>query len=407
MTTLLFSTRPDDGLEAQLARLRALPVLPPFSPQARAFVADFARGIMRLPQLREFPELATLAHWFRPAALDHLAQRALAPEGSLALARGLVFHLAPANVDVLFAYAWLMSLLCGNANLARLSQKPGAQREALVALLQEMHARGGHEDILGRTVLLTYPHDDAITADISAACHARVAWGGDATVARIRAIPLAPLALELSFPDRFGVAAFSAAAVSAVPDPELPELARRFCNDVLWFGQQACSSPRCLYWIGEADAIAAAKARFWPAVRAQARQFEDETAAMMGRITDAHLLAATGHEVALRDPLTAYPLRLAAARADGGVRSLQSGHGLVVEVDLPRLDALAAQLDDRDQTLVQHGFGRDELAGLLAALAGRAIDRVVPVGRALDFHHVWDGTDLFRTFTRLVTLPSS
>ena len=33
------------------------------------------------------------------------------------LARGLVFHLAPANVDVLFAYAWLMSVLAGNRKM--------------------------------------------------------------------------------------------------------------------------------------------------------------------------------------------------------------------------------------------------------------------------------------------------
>ena len=216
MTTLLFTTHPDPALDAQLARLDSLPVLPPFSPQARDFVAEFARRVLRLPGLRQFPELATLAHWFRPAALEHLARRVTTAEGSVVLARGRVFHLAPANVDVLFAYAWLMSLLCGNRNVARLSQKPGAQRDALVGLLRQMHDEGLHPAILERTVLLTYPHDDNITRVISAGCHARIIWGGDATVARIRSIPLAPLALEIAFPDRFGVAAFRAAAILAL-----------------------------------------------------------------------------------------------------------------------------------------------------------------------------------------------
>ena len=64
MTTLLFTTHPDQALDAQLSRLDALPVLSPFSPQARDFVAEFARRVLRLSSLRQFPELATLAHWF-------------------------------------------------------------------------------------------------------------------------------------------------------------------------------------------------------------------------------------------------------------------------------------------------------------------------------------------------------
>ena len=95
-----------------------------------------------------------------------------------------------------------------------------------------------------------------------------------------------------------------------------------------------------------------------------------------------------------------YPMRLTAAAADGKVRELQSGNGMIVEVGLSSLEALAGQLDDRDQTLVQHGFSAAEIASLLGAMGNRAIDRVVPVGRALDFHPVWDGMDLFRVLTR-------
>ena len=407
MTTVFFSTRPDHDLNAQLTRLDALPVLPPFSLQARGFVGEFAQRVLRLPNLRQFPELATLAHWFRPAMLNQMAHKVAATEGSVVLARGRVFLLAPANVDVLFAYAWLMSVLCGNRNIARLSQKPGAQRDALVGVLQLMHEEGKYPEVLERMVLLTYPHDDAITQAISADCHARIVWGGDATVARIRAVPLAPLALELVFPDRFGVAAFRASAITALSVQELSDLARRFCNDTLWFGQQACSSPRCLYWVGDSAQIATAKAVFWPAVHDHAAQFENESASVIARTTDAHLLAASGHQVTLSGDMSSYPMRLAATQAGCDIRAIQTGYGMVVEVDLDSLGALAGQLGDRDQTLVQYGFGAGELVDLLATLGNRAIDRVTPVGRALDFHHVWDGNDLFKVFTRQITLSSS
>ena len=405
MTTLLFTTHAADVLDAQLERLRALPTLPPFSAEARRFVAEFTRRIMKLPGLRTYPELATLSHWFRPAAIDHLARQAGATEGGIALPRGSVFHLAPANVDVLFAYAWLMSVLAGNRNVARLSQKAGAQRDALISILHEFHAEGQFPEVLERTLLLTYPHDDAITRSISGHCHARIVWGGNATVAKIRSIPVAPLAIELTFPDRFGIAALGAAAIVAMSPEDILELARRFCNDMLWFSQQACSSPRCLYWIGEAATIAAAKAAFWPAVRAQARQFEDDTAAMMARVTDACLLAAIASHAHLEDSLTAYPIRMAVDRAGGELREMQSGYGLITEVDLESLRLISDQLDDRDQTMICHGLDQQELAEFAATLPGRALDRVVPVGRALDFHHVWDGTDLFAVLMRRITLP--
>ncbi|HBS57115.1 MAG TPA: hypothetical protein DEA38_15480 [Stenotrophomonas sp.] len=407
MTRLLFSIHPDASLDAELERLAALPPLLPFSAPLREFVADFSRRVFTLPQLRQHPELATLGHWFRGAAVNQLSQRIGTRATELDLARGLVFHLAPANVDVLFAYAWLMSVLSGNTNVARLSQKQSTQRDALVSILHDMQREGVHPQVLERAVLLTYPHDDAITTAISRRCHARIIWGGDATVAKIRSLPIAPLALELAFPDRFGVAVMRATAVADASDTELQELARRFCNDVLWFGQQACSSPRTLYWIGSDAETGAAKSRFWPAVRLLAAALEDEPAALMARVTDANLLAALGHGVHAADAIGLYPLRLEAARADGGIREIQSGHGLVVEIDLPALDALAAQLDDRDQTLVQHGFNAEQLRDFLCRLENRAIDRVVPFGRALDFHPVWDGTDLIDVLTRKITLPAN
>lgn len=406
MTRLLFSIHPQASLDSELARLSSLPPVVPFAAPLREFVAEFSKRVFALPQLREHPELATLGHWFRGAAVGQLSQRLSSRLSELNLSRGLVFHLAPANVDVLFAYAWLMSVLCGNTNVARLSQKPSIQRDALVSILHDMHCEGLHPQVLERTVLLTYAYDDAITSCISRRCHARIIWGGDATVAKIRSLPIAPLALEVAFPDRFGVAVIRAAALPST-EVELQELARRFCNDVLWFGQQACSSPRCLYWIGSAREVAAAKARFWPAVRAQARQIEDEPAALMARITDANLLAALGHSVHSPDSMGLYPLRLEADRADGHLREIQSGHGLVVEVELSALAALAAQLDDRDQTLVQHGFNADDLTTFLSGLGNRAVDRVVPFGRALDFHPVWDGNDLLDVLTRKITLPAT
>lgn len=400
----LFSRQSAAGTHADsLDRFLAQAPLRPFDGMQVEFVTNFCERLRASPKLRAHPELATVAHWFRPAALKAMAA-SLQESGEVIKARGVVFHLAPGNVDVLFAYAWLMSTLAGNVNIARLSQKPSAARDLLLDILEGMAGDERFAPALDRTWLLTYPHGDPATGEISARCHARIIWGGDNTVRSIRAIPLNPIAVELAFADRFGVAVFNAAAIARATSEELDDLAHRFCNDLLWFGQQACSSPRSVFWCGDNDVIEVARSEFWPRVSARARSFENSPAALMARVTDANILATTTTGLHWASAPGEFPARLVATRADHATREQQSGYGMVIEVLMESLDGLANQLDDRDQTLVAHGFNDDALEALIGRLQNRALDRIVAVGRALDFHRTWDGNDLFETLTRRVTL---
>jgi hypothetical protein len=49
-----------------------------------------------------------------------------------------------------------------------------------------------------------------------------------------------------------------------------------------------------------------------------------------------------------------------------------------------------------------YGVEMDELRAFVADLPFRSIDRIVPVGKALDFSVHWDGYYLFREFVRSV-----
>ena len=43
-------------------------------------------------------------------------------ENYLLLSRGVVFHIAPKNVDTIFVYSFVLSLLCANKNIIRRNQ---------------------------------------------------------------------------------------------------------------------------------------------------------------------------------------------------------------------------------------------------------------------------------------------
>lgn len=403
----------DDGaaFEQVLDRCASAPAWAPFDPRATAFVARFSQKLLTHPQARQFPEMAALGHWFRGASLRDLAAQVPARAGFLRLGRGLAFHVAPANVDSVFMYSWLLSLLAGNTNLVRVSQKGSPQQDFVIEALRATLADPAGEPVAGRFVLLTYPHDDAITGAISARCQLRVVWGGDATVATLRAIPLRPTASELCFPDRFSAAALSAPAVLALDDAGIAKLAQGFYNDAFWFAQQACSSPRMLAWVGSPAEVDAAAHRFWAALAAELQRRDaaaDNTGAMtMARLAASFEYAAAGLAHLGDNTLGSYPLRLVLdAGLSTAVKEIHCGNGLFLEQRADTLAALAPQFSDREQTLSVFGFSHEDLTALIQAVPPRAIDRLVPIGQALDFSPVWDGQDLILSFSRLISLPT-
>lgn len=402
MNPALPLVRTPDQLD--LPALQALADLPPFGSLQLDFAAALSRALTSSQAARAYPELVALGYWLRPAHVRRLIDPLQsASADTVQLPRGLTFHLAPGNVDTIFVYSWLLSLLCGNRSIVRLSSRTGEQAELLLETLSTLLAEPAWAPIAERVALLRYGHDEAITARLSAACDMRVIWGGDATVSAVRALPLPPHATELCFPDKFSLTLLRAGAMPAAGSPALATLAKAFCNDAYSFGQMACSSPRLVLWLGEEAEVQAARQAFWPAVEARAAQMNHGLGAaeMLNKTVAADLLAM---QAAVRiEPgpnlVTRVWLHEPAVLAD-----LHCGGGLFHESRLATLEALLPLLGRRIQTVSHHGFSRAELQDFVRSAGPRGIDRLVPVGQALDFSPVWDGTNLWRAFLREVDI---
>lgn len=406
----LSGTREGESFEEALARTQMQLAWEPFDPRALAFIGRFSQKLLTDPGVRQFPELAALAHWFRAARLRELAQTYQNDSTSvIRRGRGLVLHLAPANVDSVSMYSWLLSLLAGNVNWVRVSQKSSLQLDYVVAILNAVLAEEVGLPLHGRFVLMTYPHTVTVTKVLSQICSARIVWGGDETVATVRAIPLRPTALEICFPDRFSAAAIRADEILKMADEPLRQLAGQFYNDAFWFAQQACSSPRLLSWVGSNKDCQDAQKRFWSAIDSEVtRRATENTPAMnMARLGSTFEMAAHGLVKLPADAgLSGYPLRLLLEGKLGStVKKLHCGNGLFLEQQLSSLTAMASQLTDKEQTLAVYGFDRKELIELIDVLPMRAIDRIVNIGDALNFDVVWDGLNLIDLFSRRITLP--
>jgi hypothetical protein len=391
---------PRDGA---LAALLATPPLMPFSAEVTGFIDDLGKGLRADPASRAFPELVALGFWARRANIERLRMGFVAgPADALRMPRGTAFHVAPSNVDTIFVYSLLLSMLAGNNNIVRISSRAGEQSGHLLNVLDRAIAGAGPA-IRARIAIVRYDHDKAITDALSAACDLRIVWGGDATVGLVRTSPLAPAGTELVFPNKYSLAVFDAAAWMA--DADQAGTARRFVNDALWFGQMACSSPRALVWRGTATAAAAASASFWAAVEtaaaAAALPFDDASAVAkllaeqgLGIAGGAHVLGTASNRVRI-------------VRADGlaGLgAAAAAGNGFVREFRVDDLGALMPQVARNWQTIVSHGIDGDDWRAALATTRPPGIDRIVKVGQALDFDAIWDGVDLLTAMTRMVAI---
>jgi hypothetical protein len=405
IVTELLPSREERPLAEVLERLAAAPALMPFDPLALDLLGDVSRRILAARELARAGDVVALGQWLRPAQLARMAERypPLGP-GSLRVPAGLAFHIPPSNVDMMFAYGWAAGLIAGNRQIVRLSRRRGELADQVLALIGA--ALAACPRLAGGNAFVEYDRDDAVTAAISARADVRVIWGGDASVAAIRAIPLSPHAKETVFADRLSLTLLSAATVESLDAAALANLAGRLYADVLTFDQMACSSPRGLVWVGPAETADAADRRLAAAMRAeiQRRGYQVAPSVALEKYAAACRAAVRGPVRSIDRTHTDW---MVVDLGDGAVPLPEGPHpgaGMLYRCRVDAVGDIGPMVDRGVQTLTHFGIDRTALEALAHGLAGRGIDRMVPVGEALAFDLVWDGYDLIDEFTRRVTV---
>lgn len=371
------------------------------------FVAELSRRLLSSPEVRRHPELVALGYWMRPSSVRRIVDRILCRrDQAIVVPRGLVFHIAPSNVDTIFVYSWVLSLLCGNRNVVRLSSRSTPQLQLLLGTIDECLALDACAEVARRVSVVRYERAEAITQAISALADTRVIWGGDETVKAIRRIPLPPTANEVAFANKLSLAVLDTAYWQGLDSHERDSLAKQFANDAYWFAQAACSSPRALLWYG-AQPSATDADDFWRRVLQASEGISGELLAVdaVSKLVSSHRIAArVGVSFLASSDNRLNRVGISLQHLPGILDSdVHPGAGLFYEAHLLRLIDLIPALSRKVQTLSYAGIDARQLAAFLSDRPLPGIDRIVPFGRALQFAPVWDGVDLASVFTRVVT----
>jgi len=378
-------------------------ILKPFDDISIEFIAKLSKKILENSNLRKFPELISMAFWIRKSNLLKIKKTyESSRKNKIWIGRGITFHIAPSNVDTIFIYSWFLSLLVGNINIIRMSQRRNEQLNVLIGMISEISNLKEFQDIKKRFLIITYEHDDNVTLYFSKKCDVRVIWGGDKTINKIRSIGIKPSAIELSFSDKFSMAAFNADKI--ISNKNNNKLCEDFFNDAFWFDQLACSSPKLICWIGNDDKIDIAKKIFWNEVESihEKKNIDFHATRAIDKMVASYSLAIDTDDVLIyKNPLIQ---RIEIKSQELINRELHCGAGLFYEISLKSLDTINEIIIEKDQTLGIFGFNEEEIREFLFKKLPKGIHRIVKIGKMMDFSNIWDGHDLLREFSREVSI---
>ena len=172
--------------------------LEPFSNEVVLYLNDLSKILYKDARTRVYPDVSTFAFFIRKSNL-FLLKKEYSNSDINRLGRGIVFHIAPSNVPVNFAYSMVAGLLAGNINVIRIPSKSFDQVKIIADAISELSKLKNHKKISDKIILVSYPRNDIATSFFSKICDVRVIWGGDDTIKQIRESEIPPRSFDLTF----------------------------------------------------------------------------------------------------------------------------------------------------------------------------------------------------------------
>lgn len=376
--------------------------LEPFSQLVIEYMNDVAKELRLMREAKAYPDVVTLGFWIRKSSAMALCDKYNICDGNIHLGRGMAFHIAPSNVPVNYAYSLFTGLMCGNANVVRIPSKDFEQTEIINRAISAVLQKEEYETLRKYIFLVRYDRNKDINDVLSAHCDVRIIWGGDATISEIRKSPLKARATEVTFADRYSLAVIDSDEYMKSEDKK--KIADGFYNDTYLTDQNACTSPRIVVWTGgnkeEARKI------FWDELMELVKvRYSFQSIMGVNKLSSAYLIAAkcTGEKIKVQKHDDNLLVRVQVPTVSAELMEYKDNSGYFFEYMCDDILELRDLCDNTHCQTVGIIGDTDMIKPLL--LSGiKGIDRVVPVGKTMDFDFIWDGYNLYERLTRTIMI---
>jgi len=375
-----------------------IPALIPFESTMLDFLNDVSKELMGNRAAKAYSDVVTFAFWIRKGSILKLKERFESTDSFFHLGKGIVFHVAPSNVPVNFAYTLVSGLLMGNANIVRVPSKDFMQISVIIDAFNKVLEN--YEALKNYIICIRYDRDKEINDYFSSIADERVIWGGDQTIEELRKSPLPSRSGEITFADRYSLAVIDSDYYLGIDDKT--RTAEDFYNDTFFSDQNACTSPRLVAWLG--NRIQEAKEIFWKEEHNIVRQkYELHPIQSVNKLTSACLAAVSEFGIRIEHYEDNTIIRVNVSEITDNLMDYKDNSGYFFEYDCNNISDLIPLCNNKKcQTIGYIGDNKLLLPLLVSGVKG--IDRVVPIGKTMDFDLIWDGYNLPAHLSRTVEI---
>ncbi|MGA2405363.1 MAG: acyl-CoA reductase [Bacteroidales bacterium] len=371
----------------------------PFSENAIEFLNDLSVELNKDVDSRKYGEIAAFAFFCRKANIFSFKKKYLNNQ-TIRLGRGIVFHIAPSNVAVNFAYSLICGLLSGNLNIVRVPSKEFEQVSVICSAIYRLSLNKKHKFISERLLLVRYDRQSSATAFFSSVCDVRIIWGGDSTIEQIRKSIIPPRSFDVTFADRYSLCVINADVFINETSPE--KIALAFYNDTYLFDQNACSSPHLVIWLGSDINVEKSQEIFWTNLYDVVKvKYNIQPVTAVDKLTSFFNQAVKLEKASKVDMPDNSLWRVQLKHLPQNIDDYRCSGGYFSEYHAESLTELSKIINRKYQTLAYYGIEKSELILFVKEVALTGIDRIVPIGRTSDFSLTWDGFDLISTLSRI------
>ena len=228
----------------------------------------------------------------------------------------------------------------------------------------------------------------------------RMIWGGDKTISIFKKYETKPRCTDITFPDRYSICIIDGKAILEADEDKMKRLVENFYVDTYLMDQNACSSPQLIYWTNDSEQ---AREKFWNYVYDYANsKYNLQDAVCVDKYTKFCENAIMYDNIGETSTKTNLLYRSQIKTLSGNMTEIRGKGGYFYEYTLADKNELFKVINEKYQTITYFGIDEKELLNDIVKNELTGIDRIVPVGKAMDIDIFWDGHDLARELSRRI-----
>jgi hypothetical protein len=377
-------------------------LLSPYDKEVLDFLGDLSKDLNLTKDIKNYPDIKTFAFFCRNKNLIKLKKNFLVSSRDIRLGLGLIFHITPSNIPTNFAYSLIFGLLTGNSNIVKVPSRDFKQIDIISKSINKILSKK-YKKVKEMIKIVKYKNNESFTKKISSICDARLIWGGDQSIENIRKYNLNASAIDLTFADRYSLCIIDTKKFLKAKYDNLTRIVERFYNDTYVADQNACSSPHMVLWLGKKSHKA--KSKFWEELsKLVEKKYNLTHDAAIEKYTELCKKIINDKNVKSFKTYTNNVYTVVLKNLNGSLDTYRGKWGFFYEYDIKKLEQIKKYINKKFQTLTYFGVEKVDLKDFIIKNKFQGIDRIVPVGQALDIGFYWDGYDINNILTRVVDI---